>query len=281
VPAKYAVLGNPIAHSLSPRIHSMFAAHQGIEIEYEKLQPPIDKFPAFVAGLHQSEYRGLNVTAPFKLDAYQLADSVSERAWLAKAVNTLIRTDSSWIGDNTDGAGLTGDLRHLLQHSISGARILILGAGGSVQGILPALVNEQAALIHIANRTAAKAMQLANTAVQDSPRTTIQGSGLDAVPDQAFDILINATTSGLSGDVPQLKHLPKVKTCCYDLFYAAEPTAFLRWCKSNYAANKNFVISDGLGMLVRQAAESYQQWHNRDLDDKTINNVLTTLRNTI
>ncbi len=279
--AKYAVLGNPISHSLSPKIHAMFAARQNIQISYEKFEAPLDDFGSFVTSLHEQGYHGLNVTLPFKLQAYQLADTVTERAWFAGAVNTLIRTDHGWRGDNTDGAGLTDDLHDLLGQKLAGAKILILGAGGSVQGILPALLAEQVHSIHIANRTADKAIDLATTSAEKFKKNNIGGSGLDFTPTYAFDILINATASGLSGEVPALKNAPQIKLACYDLFYAAKPTAFLRWCETQFNANNNLKIADGLGMLVRQAAASYNQWRSPDLSEDIVNKVLQEIKHTL
>ena len=279
--AKYAVLGNPISHSLSPKIHRMFADHQGVQLTYEKFEAPLDDFSDFVAELYQQGYHGLNVTMPFKLQAYALTDAVTEHARLAGAVNTLIRTDHGWRGDNTDGAGLTNDLYDLLQQKLAGSKILILGAGGSVQGILPALVAEQVDAIHIANRTADKAVKLAKAATEKFKTNSITGSGLDFTPNTEFDILINATASGLSGEVPALKHLPVVKRCCYDLFYAAEPTAFMRWCETKLNGKNELVVADGLGMLVRQAAASYTQWRSPDLTEDIVKQVFNELKQSL
>lgn len=276
--AKYAVLGSPISHSLSPKIHRMFAAQQEVKLSYEKLEPPIDDFDNFVKRLHQKGYHGLNVTLPFKLLAYQLSDAVSERAWLAGAVNTLIRTDQGWRGDNTDGIGLCNDLYDLLGEKLADTRILILGAGGSVQGILPALVAENVASIHIANRTAEKAIGLAEAASKSLDTNIISGSGLEFKPQHAFDILVNATASGLNGEVPKLANIPIIKRCCYDLFYADKQTAFMHWCANKLEAEEALIIADGLGMLVQQAAASYNQWRSPDLGKENISAVLQKLK---
>ena len=279
--AKYAVLGNPISHSLSPKIHRMFADHQGVQLSYEKFEAPLDDFSDFVAELYQQGYHGLNVTLPFKLQAYQLADTVTERAWLAGAVNTLIRTDHGWRGDNTDGAGLRNDLHQQLGEKLAGNKIFILGAGGSVQGILPTLLAENVSAIHIANRTAEKAIALANTASEKYNSHIISGSGLNFTATHAFDVLINATASGINGDVPDLKDPPIIRRCCYDLFYASKPTAFMRWCESKLEKNNQRLVTDGLGMLVHQAAASYNQWRSPDLKEDTISEVLKKLKQTL
>ncbi len=272
---QYAVLGNPIKHSLSPIIHQKFAEHHKHAITYEKLEVPVDNFEHYVTGLHQQSFMGLNVTMPFKLDAYRLSESLSERATFAGAVNTLIRTDSGWQGDNTDGIGLVSDLEALLGDELSDMHILILGAGGSVQGILPALLEEEPASIHIANRTASKAEELANHYDLDY----VTASGLEYKFPQMYDLLINATATGLNDSVPSLEHRPLISSCCYDLFYAAQPTAFLQSCKDHYG--QKIKTSDGLGMLVRQAAASYELWTETYISDDLIESVLTDLREMI
>lgn len=250
----YAVLGNPIHHSLSPEIHSQFAKQAHQSLQYAALEVPTDAFATFVKGLHEQHYQGMNVTLPFKLQAWELSETRTPRAESAGAVNTLIRTDTGWHGDNTDGAGLVTDLTHNLGLTLKGKRILILGAGGATQGVLHPLLAEQPANIHIANRTAAKAAALAE---DFSNAATIQHSGLDGPFVTPYDIIINATAASLSGQVPQIPDgLLEKNGSCYDMMYAAEPTAFELWAKAQGAK----VISGGLGMLVEQAAESFEIW---------------------
>ncbi len=268
----FAVLGNPIKHSLSPFIHQQFAQQHSHELEYEKIEAPVDEFKATVEKLYEQGYSGLNVTLPYKLEAHALAESLSERAMLAGAVNTLIRTDQGWYGDNTDGIGLISDLEAVLGDTLNSMHILILGAGGSVQGILPALLEQQPASIHIANRTAAKAEQLINQYDDEN----LSASGLDFKFPQMYDLLINATAASLDGEAPALAHTPLISSACYDLFYAAKPTEFMQWGKQLYGPKVK--SSDGLGMLVRQAAASYELWTETYISDELIDSIQAELR---
>jgi shikimate dehydrogenase len=250
----YAVLGNPIHHSLSPEIHSQFAKQTNQHLQYAALEVPKEDFAAFVKGLHEADYQGMNITLPFKLEAWELSESRTERAESAGAVNTLIRTDNGWRGDNTDGAGLVTDLTKNLGLQLKDKRILILGAGGATRGVLYPLLAEQPESIHIANRTAAKAATLAD---DFKSAENIRHSGLDGPFHAPYDIIINATAASLSGQVPKIPAGLLAKNgACYDMMYASEPTAFEQWAKTQGAK----VISGGLGMLVEQAAESFEQW---------------------
>jgi len=269
---QFAVLGNPIKHSLSPHIHQQFAQHHNHQIDYGKIEAPLDDFKQTVAKLHQQGYSGLNVTLPFKLEAHALAESLSERATLAGAANTLIRTEQGWRGDNTDGIGLISDLEAVLGDGLRDLHILILGAGGSVQGILPALQEQQPASIHIANRTMAKAEELVRHYQDD----TLTASGLDYKFPQMYDLMINATAASLDGEAPALSHTPLISSACYDLFYAASPTAFMQWGKTIYGAKVK--SSDGLGMLVRQAAASYELWTDTYISDELVDSIQSELR---
>lgn len=250
---KYAVIGNPIKQSMSPDIHGAFARETGQDIEYGKLFAEVDGFRAVVDDFFAAGAKGLNVTAPFKLDAFEYADELTERARTAGAVNTLARqADGSLLGDNTDGAGLVSDIKHHLGWAIRGKRVLILGAGGATRGALLPLLEEKPAALHIANRTAQKAQQLANDFAQYGE---ITASGLDAVP-EGFDLVINASAASLSGELPPLSPRALSEGCrAYDMVYGAQPTPFMHWA-TGFGAE----VSDGLGMLVGQAAESFALW---------------------
>ncbi|WP_226703300.1 shikimate dehydrogenase [Microbulbifer elongatus] len=250
---KYAVIGNPIKQSMSPDIHGAFARETGQEIAYGKLFAEVDGFKAAADAFFAAGAKGLNVTAPFKLDAFDYADELTERARTAGAVNTLARQpDGTFLGDNTDGPGLVSDIKHHLGWPIRGKRVLILGAGGATRGTLLPLLEEKPATLHIANRTAHKAQQLAEDFAKYGH---ITASGLDAVPDE-FDLIINASAASLSGELPPLSPRALADGCrAYDMVYGAQPTPFMHW-----ATGLGAEVSDGLGMLVGQAAESFALW---------------------
>ncbi|HID00087.1 MAG TPA: shikimate dehydrogenase [Piscirickettsiaceae bacterium] len=258
----YAVVGYPIAHSKSPLIHRLFAEQTGQDITYEAILIDSDEEP-FAAAIHQLRqmgYKGLNVTLPYKLDAFELAQTHTERAQIAQAVNTLIFHDDGTIeGDNTDGAGLVMDIRDLAGFPIAGQRILIIGAGGAVQGVLKSLLDEQPASIRIANRTAARAVALAKRFQQEAiPISGGDFSALSELP--AFDLIINGTSASLQGKVPPIP--PSVlhpHSLVYDMMYAPTPTPFMQWAQQH---QPDCTVRDGLGMLVGQAAESFWRWRH-------------------
>jgi shikimate dehydrogenase len=198
---------------------------------------------------------GLNVTLPFKRDAFHFADRLSDRARRAGAVNTLTRRDDGSIeGDNTDGIGLMRDMIANLGWAVQGLRVLVLGAGGAARGVLEPLLREKPKELLIVNRTAEKARQLAAEFVDIGP---VEGGAYGLIGDRAFDLVINATSAGLSGEMPQLSGTVLTeRSCCYDMIYAAQPTAFMRWA-AHHAA---WAVADGLGMLVEQAAQSFYIW---------------------
>jgi shikimate dehydrogenase len=251
----YAVMGNPIAHSKSPRIHTLFAEQTGQDLEYSAILVEPGHFVEAVAAFHARGGRGLNITVPFKQDAWTLASRRSERAERAGAVNTLVLEESGeHFGDNTDGAGLVRDLLHNHGSGIEGRRLLLVGAGGAARGVLEPLLDERPALLVIANRTPGKAVDLARRFCELG---RVEGGGFDALEGQTFDLVINATAAGLSGTVPDLPaSVVGAGTWCYDMMYADEPTAFVRWSTARGAAR----ALDGLGMLVEQAAESFCLW---------------------
>ncbi|SEA18565.1 shikimate dehydrogenase [Microbulbifer marinus] len=250
---RYAVVGNPIAHSLSPRIHAAFATQTGEDIHYEKLLAEKDGFAEFARQFFASGGRGLNVTVPFKLDACEFADALTDRARAAGAVNTLARQqDGSILGDNTDGAGLVADIRDNLGWPLRDKKILLLGAGGAARGALLPLLAENPQQVHIANRTAHKAEKLA---AEFSAHGQLTAGGLEDFPG-SFDLIINASSASLSDEMPPLPTEIVGPQCnAYDMVYGAEPTPFMRWARS-----LNAQVADGLGMLVGQAAESFFLW---------------------
>ncbi|TDB02055.1 shikimate dehydrogenase [Halomonas marinisediminis] len=249
---RYCVFGHPVAHSRSPFIHAAFAEQTADTIEYTAIEAPRDDFPGAWRRFTASGGRGANVTVPFKEEAFRLCDTLSERARRAGAVNTLILgVDGQTHGDTTDGIGLVRDLeRHGVR--LAGARILVLGAGGAVRGILEPLLAGHPASLLVANRTAAKAEALAT---DFGDLGEISGGGFDRV-EGPFDLVINGTSASLAGDLPPLPDgLFAAGATAHDMMYGAEPTVFLRWAGARGARTV-----DGLGMLVEQAAESFFQW---------------------
>lgn len=250
--ARYAVLGNPVAHSKSPLIHRLFAEQTAQDMDYQAICLPLDGFLSGIEDMHAQGFLGMNVTVPFKFEAYQACVSVSERAELAQAVNTLIRTEAGWRGDNTDGAGLVADLVRLVG-DLSGKRILLLGAGGAASGVVKPLLDAKVDQLTIANRTASKARELAERA----QHLRVNGCGYEVVPDQSYDVIINATSASLAGDLPPLKSgWFCADSLAYDMMYGKAPTVFLREAEA-FGAGK---LADGLGMLIEQAAEAFYLW---------------------
>jgi len=256
---RYAVIGNPIAHSKSPRIHGLFAEQTGEPVSYEAVLAPVDEFTATVDTFRAHGGRGMNVTVPFKQDAWAYASQHSARAKTAGAVNTLIfQPDGQCLGDNTDGIGLVNDLTNNHKLNLNGLRILLLGAGGAVRGVLQPLLEAGPAQLLIANRTAQRALDLASSFSAFGPVT---GCGLDQLNDLAttnsFDLIINGTSASLQGKLPPLpENLLADSATAYDMMYSAEPTAFVAWGNDHGAG----LSVDGLGMLVEQAAESFYLW---------------------
>jgi len=254
----YAVIGNPIAHSKSPQIHTHFAEQTAQAMDYVRLLAPLDGFRQNVLDFRATGGKGLNVTVPFKLEAFDLADDLSPRAQRAGAVNTLIFHGNGRIeGDNTDGIGLVRDL-HYHAVILKDADILILGAGGAVRGVLAPLLTEYPASLVIANRTADKSVQLAQDfADLCAPNTRVHGCGYADLSGKTFDIIINGTSASLSGELPPLPdNLLKPGGVAYDMAYGNEPTPFQRWGEAHGASK----ALDGLGMLLEQAAESSYLW---------------------
>lgn len=253
---RYAVVGNPIKHSFSPKIHAAFAQAQHIEqaMTYEAIELPMDSFHEAAKELHEEQFKGLNVTVPFKEHAAEVCESISQRAEFAGAVNTLIRTATGWHGDNTDGAGLLRDLTNNLGLTLNDKRILLLGAGGAARGVIAPLLEQKPTLLHIVNRTGSKASKLAEQFASIGP---ITGGGFDSAERANYDLVINATSASLRGKLPEVDDaVVGPKTVCYDMMYASTPTRFVEWGQDRRAAQ----CVDGFGMLVEQAAESFQLW---------------------
>jgi shikimate dehydrogenase len=252
---RYAVFGHPIKHSKSPRIHRYFAEQTGQAIEYNAQEVPAEQFQVAVERFFADDGKGLNCTVPLKELAWRYAGHKTERAQLSKAVNTLaLQPDGSILGDNTDGIGLVTDLIDNHGIILAGQRILILGAGGASRGIILPILEQSPHTVVIANRTADKAVALAAEFHGKGP---IAGCGFDVLSNSQFDLILNATSASLSGQLPPLPPgLLASGGICYDLAYGNEPTAFVRWGLENHAAKS----LDGLGMLVEQAAEAFFIW---------------------
>ena len=251
---QYVVFGNPIGHSKSPLIHRLFADQTGQQLEYSTLLAPLDDFSMCAQGFFKQGL-GANVTVPFKEEAYRLVDSLTPRAKRAGAVNTLSKlVDGSLQGDNTDGAGLVRDLTVNAGVQLTGKRILLLGAGGAVRGVLEPLLAHNPASLVIANRTVEKAEQLAREFADLGP---VAASGFDWL-EEPVDLIINATSASLAGELPPISAslIEPGKTVCYDMMYGKEPTPFCRWASEHQAAK----VLDGLGMLAEQAAEAFFIW---------------------
>lgn len=262
---RYAVIGNPVTHSKSPLIHAAFARATGQAMTYERLQAPLDGFAAAVARFAAAGGRGLNVTVPFKLQAFALAAQCTERARRAGAVNTLKRVGDHWYADNTDGAGLVHDLVENLGVTLGGKHVIVLGAGGAARGILQPILDAHAAAITLSNRTLDKAEALAREFFALGPIRAVAPRDLANVAGEArhvADVVINATSYGMAdqplGDAPCPLSIFASTTFAYDLVYALadEPTPFLQLARAGGASH----IADGLGMLIEQAAESFYLW---------------------
>ena len=249
----YVVIGNPIEHSKSPTIHTQFALQTQQALRYERLLVALDGFDAAIKNLVASGVRGANVTVPFKLDAYHVATDLTPRARAAGAVNTLKFEDNKIIGDNTDGVGLVRDIVVNAGISLQSRRILLLGAGGAARGVILPLLSELPAELVIANRTVQKAQDLLTQFHGHS--VALSASSFDALSGE-FDVVINATSASLSDGLPNISSsLFNEKSFIYDMMYGAKPTHFMQW-----AAEKKATVRDGLGMLVEQAAESFELW---------------------
>ena len=264
----FAVFGNPIRHSLSPVIHAAFADQFSISLKYTAELIESHDFKDSVERFFAAGGCGINVTVPFKSEAFLIAEKISQRADRARAANTLLNKKNAIECDNTDGAGLVCDLKENLSWVIKSKRILVIGAGGAAQGILEALLKEDPVHIHIANRTKSKAIDLAR---QFSDLGSVEGAGIDDIVSERYDLVFNATSAGVKQEPLSLPTtLVSEKVYCYDLAYGSAPTEFINW-----AAERNPMgLTDGLGMLVEQAAESFFLWHGVRPNTKLLLNQL-------
>lgn len=254
-PDRYGVIGHPVAHSWSPFIHGMFARQTGQNLVYRLHDVVADDFRNYVLEFFSRGGSGLNVTVPHKVAAADLANELTPRAERAGAVNTLaLRRDNRLLGDNTDGAGLVHDLRDNLGVDIGGHRVLILGAGGATRGVVAPLLVLQPAELAICNRTAERAEALA---ADFSGLGAVRGCGFEGLGDSPYDLVINATSASLSGEVPAIPAtVLSAGTVCYDMAYSRSDTPFTKWAREQGCAR----ALQGWGMLVEQAAESFQLW---------------------
>jgi shikimate dehydrogenase len=271
----YAVVGNPIGHSKSPAIHTAFAEQTGQDLKYEALLFELDLFAEQARAFFEAGGRGLNVTVPFKLDAWQFAEILSKRAKRAGSVNTLmIGKDKKIYGDNTDGVGLVRDILQNHGGVIEGKRVLVLGAGGAVRGVLEMILAEKPQTLVIANRTVSKAQALAD---EFTGLGSVTAVGFEELSSQ-FDLVINGTAASLQGDLPPLPTgILADGAWCYDMMYGADETPFNAWAREQGAAR----MMDGLGMLVEQAAESFFIWrHVRPGTEAVISSLRAQLKRT-
>lgn len=259
---RYAVIGNPIAHSRSPEIHAAFARQTGERLRYERLLAPLDAFADTVRAFFADGGLGLNVTTPFKVQAYDMVDRMTPRAEAAGAINTLWMEDGLLHGDNTDGIGLVRDIVDRLGVDLEGRRVLVLGAGGAAMGAMLPLIECGPERIVVANRTASRASDMLENFAEAAGEAGVElwGGGFDALAglsdEDGCDVVINATASSLQGDVPPVPEaLLGANVLAYDMMYGARPTVFLQ-----YAARQGARTADGLGMLVEQAAEAFEIW---------------------
>ncbi len=253
---RYTVLGQPIAHSLSPAIHHMFGELTQRRIHYTRTEATPDTFEQIAGDFLRDGGKGCNVTAPFKQQAANLCSKLNESARLAQAVNTIeVHRDGNWIGHNTDGTGLLFDIQHNKKISMSAKRILLLGAGGAARGVLAPLLKANPELLHIANRTVERAQSLCKDFEHLGP---LQSSTYDELTElDGFDIIINATSMGFNNEAPPAPAtIFRANSFAYDMMYRRELTPFLQWCKQQGVDQ----VSDGFGMLVEQAADAYLIW---------------------
>ena len=266
---RYAVIGNPISHSKSPLIHGTFAQATGQDIEYVALEGPLDGFEQMVNEFRKAGGRGMNVTAPFKVQAFRMATDRLERAQLAGAANAMKFEGDRIIVDNFDGLGLVNDIQRNLGCPMQGRRVLLMGSGGAARGALLPFLEQQPFELVVANRTIDKAQALAQ---QFSARGNVRGCGYAELADSRFDIVINATSASLKGELPSLPPNVFGADCvAYELVYGKGLTPFLRLAQNAGAGR----LADGVGMLVEQAAEAFAWWRGIRPDTRALIDKMT------
>ena len=252
--ASYGLFGYPVQHSWSPFIHGMFAKQTAQDMEYRLFESPPERFRSEVLEFFRTGGSGVNVTVPHKRAATDLVNELTPRAQVANAINTIVRRDESLVGDNTDGAGLLADLTRNLRLNLSSPRILLLGAGGAARGALGPLLELKPRLLVVANRTAERAIEIAEDFAYLGP---VSGCEFARLENQRFDLIVNATSASLRGDVPAIPAgVVDSLTTCYDMAYGSGDTAFVTWAKARGAGR----AEQGWGMLVEQAAEAFFLW---------------------
>ena len=263
---RYAVIGNPVEHSKSPVIHMEFARQTGQDLEYGRILSPLDAFRDTALRFRDEGGKGLNVTVPFKLEAFQLTTTLTSRARSAEAVNTLKFEQERIIGDNTDGTGLVRDIQNNLGIAIERKRVLLLGAGGAAQGVLYPLLDQEPALLVIANRTLDRALGMQRKVEQrDVLNRTVSAQTYESLAGLSFDIIINATSAGLTDSaLPIPSGIFAADALAYDMMYGRE-TPFMQFARQEGAQ-----VADGLGMLVEQAAESFYLWRDVRPDTRPV-----------
>lgn len=260
----YAVMGNPISHSKSPFIHTLFAQQTSQNLDYSPILVDIDAFESSVTLFVKNNGKGLNITVPFKQQAWQLVNERSRCAEKAGAVNTIIVREPGYlIGDNTDGIGLVTDLKNNLGFQIKNKKILVLGAGGAVRGVLGPVLEEDPESVIVANRNELRAVELEKIFAEDG---CIKGVGYEDIGDDVFDLVINGTAASLSGELPPIPASAVNAAVCYDMMYSKTDTVFMAWAKNHNAKQ----VWDGLGMLVEQAAESFYLWRGVRPDTRSV-----------
>lgn len=261
----YGIIGNPVQHSKSPLIHRLFAEQTKQDMTYSAILVDRDQLPQALKSFQNEGGKGLNITLPFKHKAYSLVDTLTPRAERAQAINTIkFNDDGTTLGDTTDGVGLIRDFTNHLKFSLKNKRILLLGAGGAVRGIIDPILNEKPAALIISNRTESKAEALAEDFASDGP---VEACPLSLLENNSFDVVINGTSASLQEEMQDLPgSILREGALCYDMIYGQGFTPFLRWASEQGAAT----CVDGLGMLVEQAAESFYLWREVQPDIKTI-----------
>ena len=267
----FAVIGNPIHHSLSPQIHAAFAKEAGIDIHYEAILSPLDQFQDTVKALITQKFTGVNVTLPFKKEAYALASTHSNQAKIAEAVNTLEFKDNQIIGHNTDGIGLVRDLEQNLHVKLANQKILLIGAGGAAEGVIYSMLEKEPSELTLTNRTIEKSNAIQNKmhAYAKNFNVNLNVIEIQKLPHHYFDVIINATsTSLIDADLGIDNKVFHAKCLAYDMMYGKD-TSFIKEARSQRSKT-----SDGLGMLVEQAAEAFYIWHQIKPQTKPVINLL-------